>query len=404
MGKLLVVCNRYRSQTRVTLSRQLHFRDYEDRPCTCEGSKRELVLAVRCGCVCVQRDKCRPPDPKMPSLVIPAGPELPEDVMGLLLFYSAESFLELKNINREFNRIAKQHIRTWLWSWGDAYKILKSTFPTANENTLKNVATVVLKVDNVDLLTGITVGFNTLRKIAAYYALTQYPFNIEYGKLESCNRIFIWPRTEGADEAMKALSTALSNGALETLQGLYIFSDQIGEEGMKAFCTVLSSGALASLTHLAFRDNQIGDKGMKDFSDALSSGALASLQVLALHVNNIGYDGMKAFSGALSSGALASLTYLSLHSNQISDEGMKDFSDALSSGGLGSLEILILQAISIDFVDALKNGALPSLREIRVKNEPPGTHQQIKDALRERNPSLRTITVTDYVRRQWLSW
>ena len=34
--------------------------------------------------------------------------------------------------------------------------------------------------------------------------------------------------------------------------------------------------------------------------------------------------------------------------------------------------------------------------EIRVNNEPPGTHQKIEDALRERDPSLRTITVTDY--------
>ena len=43
-----------------------------------------------------------PPVPKIPSLVTP-GPELPEDVMGLLLFYSAESLLGLKNINSEFN-------------------------------------------------------------------------------------------------------------------------------------------------------------------------------------------------------------------------------------------------------------------------------------------------------------
>jgi hypothetical protein len=67
--------------------------------------------------------------------------------------------------------------------------------------------------------------------------------------------------------------------------GTYLGSNQIGDEGMEAFSTAISSGALASLEVLYFYDNQIGDEGMKAFSTAISSGALASLQELYLHKN-----------------------------------------------------------------------------------------------------------------------
>jgi hypothetical protein len=71
---------------------------------------------------------------------------------------------------------------------------------------------------------------------------------------------------------------------------------------MKAFSSALSSGALASLQTLSFGDaylggNNIGDEGMKAFSSALSSGSLASLQSLFLYNNpasNSAKDTMKA--------------------------------------------------------------------------------------------------------------
>jgi hypothetical protein len=77
---------------------------------------------------------------------------------------------------------------------------------------------------------------------------------------------------------------------------------------------------LGCLQELNLGGNQIGGgDGMKAFSSALSSGALASLQRLFLSRNLIGDEGMKAFSSALSSGALASLIYLGLGSNRIGD-------------------------------------------------------------------------------------
>jgi Leucine-rich repeat (LRR) protein len=298
-------------------------------------------------------------------------------------------------------------------NWEDAINLLRSTIPTADEDTLKKVAIVVLNIDDVDLLNGNTgVNVQQLRKIATYYPLTQKPFDIFYKELESTDELFMGfmadylEGTEGGEEvtkalsaAMKVFSTAISNGALATLQFLFLPCNQIGDEEMRAFSTALESGALPSLTKLWLPNNNIGDKGMKAFSTALSSGSLASLKDLRLFSNKIGDEGMKAFSSALSSGALASVESLNLDHNQIGDEGVKAFSTALSSGSLGSLRILMLQGNLIDFVDALKNGALPSLREIRVNNEPSGTHKKLEDALAERHrryPSLITITVKAY--------
>ena len=59
--------------------------------------------------------------------------------------------------------------------------------------------------------------------------------------------------------------------------------------------------------------NQIGDTGMIKLSEALGNGALASLEKLYLNNNSIGDDGLKALAEACASGALASLKALYLY-------------------------------------------------------------------------------------------
>ena len=117
-----------------------------------------------------------------------------------------------------------------------------------------------------------------------------------------------------------------------TRQGLFLAGNQIGDEGMKALSTALGNGALPNLTAMSLADNQIGNQGMAAFTSALRNGALLALphlevrpsqsvhspltppsrhvhawQGLALDGNNIGDESMAAFATALRKGALPSL-------------------------------------------------------------------------------------------------
>ena len=105
---------------------------------------------------------------------------------------------------------------------------------------------------------------------------------------------------------MKVFSTALSSGALASLEKLYVSENQIGDEGIKAFSSALSSGSLGSLTHLDLDNNRIGDAGMIAFANAIKPtdeipmGSLASLKTLYVDDGPMGTDhpALKAVCGA----------------------------------------------------------------------------------------------------------
>jgi hypothetical protein len=105
---------------------------------------------------------------------------------------------------------------------------------------------------------------------------------------------------------MKALSTAISSGALENLQVFRFHDNDIGDAGLTAFAGAIGArGALGSLIKLALGGNRIGDKGMQAFSLAIAKGALGSLVELDISWNAIGDAGLISFAEAIRSGALA---------------------------------------------------------------------------------------------------
>ena len=188
-------------------------------------------------------------------------------------------------------------------NWEDAIHLLRSTIPTADEDTLKNVANVALNIDLDSLNENTVVDVKQLRKIATCYPLTQKPFEIGYWQLKFGDTLIycfvIDPEATfvtkalSVSAAMKVFSTAISNGALAALKFLFLPMGQIGDEEMRDFSTALESKALPSLTQLWLPNNNIGEQGMKAFSAALSSGALANLTELLLGTNNIGDNGAR---------------------------------------------------------------------------------------------------------------
>ena len=105
-----------------------------------------------------------------------------------------------------------------------------------------------------------------------------------------------WSSKGLTDDDMMVMShIVISNGALASLEKLYLSNNQIGDAGMQAFSTALAGGALASLERLSLHGNQIGDAGMQAFLTALAGGALPALKMLNLSGNTIGTTTKETF-------------------------------------------------------------------------------------------------------------
>ena len=118
-----------------------------------------------------------------------------------------------------------------------------------------------------------------------------------------------WSSKGLTDDDMMVMShIVISNGALASLEKLYLSNNQIGDAGMQAFSTALAGGALTQLQYLDFECNQIGDAGFESLASACASGAMPQLKQLCLNENQIGDEGLKSLSEALTCGALAQVT------------------------------------------------------------------------------------------------
>lgn len=99
------------------------------------------------------------------------------------------------------------------------------------------------------------------------------------------------------DDGMKALADAVSMGALGNLVVLHLLKNQITDDGFVTLMPFLKKGGkLSNLTTFSIGSG-ITDKGMTEFADILSNGALASLE--KLYVDDTEHPALKDACEAL---------------------------------------------------------------------------------------------------------
>jgi len=126
-----------------------------------------------------------------------------------------------------------------------------------------------------------------------------------------------------ADSGCTAFFEACGGGAGAKLERLMLRNNDIGHVGMAAFAKAAQGGALRKLRKLSFGWNSVGEKGLLALSTAISSGThglLESLQGLALEGNRVGDTGVGAFADAITanSAPLPNLSGLYLGGNNVS--------------------------------------------------------------------------------------
>ena len=94
-----------------------------------------------------------------------------------------------------------------------------------------------------------------------------------------------------SDRGARAVATAFSDGALRTLERLYLLNNSIGDDGAKALAEAIGKGALPELKDLVLSSNQIGNDGAVALAEAVGKGALPKLERLLLFGNNLSEAG-----------------------------------------------------------------------------------------------------------------
>jgi Ran GTPase-activating protein (RanGAP) involved in mRNA processing and transport len=103
------------------------------------------------------------------------------------------------------------------------------------------------------------------------------------------------------DAGLASFAEACACGALPQLRELSLYGNEIGSVGMSAFAGACSSGdALPLLEEIDVSYNQIGDVGLAALSSALTDGALASLDTLYVYLDDdpLGEEHAPALSAA----------------------------------------------------------------------------------------------------------
>ena len=76
----------------------------------------------------------------------------------------------------------------------------------------------------------------------------------------------VWAEKRLDDNDCKVIAQLLRSGALDKVEFLYVYNNQIGDDGIKALADALtsSSGALASCQQIALNDNPGSDAPVKE--------------------------------------------------------------------------------------------------------------------------------------------
>ena len=93
-----------------------------------------------------------------------------------------------------------------------------------------------------------------------------------------------WSDADGV-ALVGALRAAHERGGLQKLEGLYLYSNRMGDETAAALVSLLVAGAMPKLKILALQRNQIGEAGMAALASAVRGGALPSCEEIYLDGN-----------------------------------------------------------------------------------------------------------------------
>jgi len=195
---------------------------------------------------------------------------------------------------------------------------------------------------------------------------------------------FTWCNID--DDGVVKLATEIGRGNTPGLRVLRLMSNPFGQnaEGVAALAAGLSSGA-PNLDTLSLPSNLITSAGAQALAAAITDGSFGLIKSLYLHKNHIGDSGLIALSDAIAAGGLAKLDMWYLGDNKYGDTAFMAFGAALENAlALPSLTTLNLSSLKLTdagwvaFTTAIGNGALASLKSIRIMDKQP--HVQLKAA------------------------
>jgi Ran GTPase-activating protein (RanGAP) involved in mRNA processing and transport len=175
--------------------------------------------------------------------------------------------------------------------------------------------------------------------------------------------------------ALQSITTALRNGALQSLQGVVLVNFDLNVEDVKDFTIALGGVSCAKrLTCLMFINCGLDAVGARVLAAVLSQGCFPALQKLFLSKNpNLTDVGVVALAEALSKTTQTFLTNLNLSDVGMGDEGIGALASLISQGRMEQLEELSLSSNSavtkqgiIALAKAVDARGLPKLRALNL--------------------------------------
>lgn len=153
------------------------------------------------------------------------------------------------------------------------------------------------------------------RRLAVMRQLTCQPFSLHWFDITESRQVFLAVRNLNSN-VMRTFAQTLANGALLSVEHLYLNASQISDVGLTALAHAIKpasmggSGALARCSFLSLANNRFGDGGLHSLVDAFCKGALAQCISVDLRHNHFGHDAMHSLADALSKGCLPVLKHL----------------------------------------------------------------------------------------------
>jgi hypothetical protein len=148
----------------------------------------------------------------------------------------------------------------------------------------------------------------------------------------------------GGVAALRSVSAALRNGALQHLDELYLQNCTLGDRDIKGFAEALEeSGCATRLTSLTFASCGVGLEGVRVLTDLVSRGLFPAMECLDLGENpNITDVGIVALAEALLKSAPTRLGSLVLDGVGMGDEGIAALTSLVDQGRLEKLKKFVI--------------------------------------------------------------
>lgn len=141
---------------------------------------------------------------------------------------------------------------------------------------------------------------------------------------------------------LQSVTTALRNGALRKLQGLSMWSCDMGDGDLRDFMDALElSGVANRLVSLEFINCDFGAEKSQSLADFLSHNTFPALKELQFSCNEgIADAGVMALTGGLLKATQTFLTKLDLSNGRFGDEGMAALASLVNQGRMAQLIVL----------------------------------------------------------------